>query len=198
MSELLVGPSHFSILHSDFRRRSSRPKNAPSHAAVSSSFQILTSPSARVREWSGWQMSSFQFHASRFKAPPGNVLRNHQGDFLIQRIRLQQEVRIDHYSHFCINFFLSFCFPELHASHVTLSTTRPGPARGLQRGVAAEPLLRILPPLDSSDRYGVTRRDAAPAAPAAPRLSAKHIEPVVRAWPRPATCAAPGARRGRP
>ena len=43
-------------------------------------------------------MSSFQFHASRFKAPPGNVLRNHQGDFLIQRIRLQLEVRIDHYS----------------------------------------------------------------------------------------------------
>ena len=43
-------------------------------------------------------MSIFQFHSSRFKAPPRNVLRYQRGVFLIQRIRLQKELRIDHYS----------------------------------------------------------------------------------------------------
>ena len=43
-------------------------------------------------------MSIFQFHSSRFKAPPRNVLRYQRGVFLIQRIRLQKEWRIDHYS----------------------------------------------------------------------------------------------------
>ena len=43
-------------------------------------------------------MSIFQFHSSRFKAPPRNVLRYQRGVFLIQRIRLQKELRIGHYS----------------------------------------------------------------------------------------------------
>ena len=43
---LLVGPFHFSILDSEFQRRSVRPKVASSQASVSSSFQIPLSPSA--------------------------------------------------------------------------------------------------------------------------------------------------------